>query len=397
MKSYHAPGTCTFYGTANTNQMIMEVMGLHLPGASFVNPGTPLREAFTRAATRRALEITALTNDYTPVADILDERAFVNGIVGLNATGGSTNHTLHLIAMAAAAGITLTWEDMFEISEATPLMARVYPNGIADVNQFHAAGGMSFLIGELLKAELLHDDVRTVLGRGLEPYARPASLGEDGALQWGEAGGECRDRSVLRPSSEPFQPQGGLKFLKGNVGAAVIKISAVKPEHLTVEAPARVFTAQEAVRAAFEAGELDRDCICVVRFQGPRACGMPELHSLTPFLTVLQDRGFRVALVTDGRMSGASGRVPAAIHVSPEGADGGNIAKIRDGDRMRLDCLAGTLDVLEEGFAGRPAVKADLSANESGLGRELFRPFREMVSRSELGATVFPAHEGDAQ
>ena len=389
MQSYHAPGTCTFYGTANTNQMLMEVMGLHLPGASFVNPGTPLREAYTRAGTKRALEITALGNDYTPVAEVLDERAFVNGMVGLNATGGSTNLTLHLIAMARAAGIVITWQDMFELSEVTPLMARVYPNGLADVNHFHAAGGLAFMIGELLEAGLLHGDTRTVAGTGLEMYTREPKLDGDGAIRWEDGPRQSHDRNVLRPLSEPFQPQGGLKFLTGNLGASVIKISAVKPEHRVIEGPARVFHTQKDVVEAFRAGELDRDFICVVRFQGPKACGMPELHSLTPQLSVLLDKGFKVALVTDGRMSGASGRVPAAIHLSPEAAAGGPIAKLRDGDRIRLDTQAGTLEVLEDGFDAREPVTADLTDMHYGTGRELFAAFRHVVTRAEDGATVF--------
>jgi len=389
MRSYHAPGTCTFYGTANTNQMLMELMGLHLPGASFINPGTPLREAFTRAGTRRALEITALGNDYTPVAEVLDERAFANGLVGLNATGGSTNQTIHLIAMARAAGIQITWQDMYELSEVTPLMARVYPNGVADVNHFHGAGGIAFLVGELLDAGLLHPDTRTVMGTGLDMYTRAPKLDENGELQWGDGPRESKDRNVLRPASDPFQPKGGLKFLRGNLGAAVIKISAVKPEHQLIEGPARVFHTQKAVVDAFKAGELDQDFVCVLRFQGPKACGMPELHSLTPQLSVLLDRGFKVALVTDGRMSGASGRVPAAIHLSPEAAAGGPIAKLRDGDRIRLDAQAGTLEVLEEGFEAREPVTVDLTDVHYGWGRELFNAFRHVVTRAEDGATVF--------
>jgi phosphogluconate dehydratase len=310
-------------------------------------------------------------------------------MVGLNATGGSTNLTLHLIAMARAAGILITWQDMFELSEATPLLARVYPNGLADVNHFHAAGGLAFMIGELLEAGLLHADTRTVAGTGLEMYTREPKLDENGAIRWEDGPGESHDRNVLRPISDPFQPEGGLKFLTGNLGAAVIKISAVKPEHRLIEGPARIFHTQNAVVEAFKAGELDRDFICVVRFQGPKACGMPELHSLTPQLSVLLDKGFKVALVTDGRMSGASGRVPAAIHLSPEAADGGPIARLRDGDRIRLDTQAGTLEVLEAGFAERAPVSADLTDVHYGTGRELFTAFRHMVTRAEDGATVF--------
>ncbi|SEA53787.1 phosphogluconate dehydratase [Rubrimonas cliftonensis] len=390
MASYHGPGTCTFYGTANTNQMLMEFMGLHLPGASFVNPGTPLREALTRAATRRALQITAAGNEYTPCAEVLDERAFVNGMVGLHATGGSTNLTLHLIAMARAAGVLIDWDDMAALSEATPLMARVYPNGIADVNHFHAAGGLQFMIGELLGAGLLHEDVRTVAGDGLSRYTQEPKLGPDGELVWENGPSESLTTDILRPVSAPFQKSGGLKRLDGPLGEAVIKVSAVKPERHVVEAPCAVFHDQEAVKAAWKAGELDRDVIVVVRFQGPKANGMPELHSLTPALGVLQDKGFKVALVTDGRMSGASGKVPAAIHVSPEAADGGPIARLRDGDVIRLDAAAGRLEVLVEAsaFAAREPVAPDLSANEHGIGRELFAAFRAHVGPAGTGAAV---------
>lgn len=389
MQSYHAPGTCTFYGTANTNQMLMEMMGLHLPGASFINPDTPLREALTKIGAKRALEITALGNDYTPVADVLDERAFVNGIVGLHATGGSTNLTLHLIAMARAAGIILTWQDMVDLSEVTPLMARVYPNGLSDVNHFHKAGGLGFMIGDLLDAGLLHGDTRTVAGTGLALYTEAPELDADGGVTWNKGTDESRDRNVLRPVSDPFQSTGGLTFLNGNIGAAVIKTSAVKPDRQVIEAPARIFHTQDAVRAAFDAGELDQDFICVVRFQGPKACGMPELHGLTPQLSVLQDKGFKVALVTDGRMSGASGRVPAAIHLSPEAAAGGAIAKIRDGDMIRLDATTGVLEVLADGFAEREPVMIDLSDNNYGSGRELFQTLRDAVTPAEDGAMTF--------
>ncbi len=390
MASYHGPGTCTFYGTANTNQMLMEFMGLHLPGASFVNPGTPLREALTRAAARRALQITAAGNEYTPCAEVLDERAFVNGMVGLHATGGSTNLTLHLIAMARAAGVLIDWDDMAALSEATPLMARVYPNGIADVNHFHAAGGLQFMIGELLGAGLLHEDVRTVAGDGLSRYTQEPKLGPDGELVWENGPSESLTTDILRPVAAPFQKSGGLKRLDGPLGEAVIKISAVKPERHVVEAPARIFHDQEAVKTAWKAGELDRDVIVVVRFQGPKANGMPELHSLTPALGVLQDKGFKVALVTDGRMSGASGKVPAAIHVSPEAADGGPIARLRDGDVIRLDAAAGRLEVLVEpsAFAAREPVSPDLSGNEHGIGRELFAAFRAHVGPAGTGAAV---------
>ena len=389
MASYHGPGTCTFYGTANSNQMLMEFMGLHLPGASFVNPGTPLRDALTRAAARRALEITAGGNAYTPVSAVLDERAFVNGMVGLHATGGSTNLTLHLVAMARAAGVLIEWSDMAELSAVTPLMARVYPNGLADVNHFHAAGGLGFLIGELLEAGLLHGDVRTVAGDGLARYTREPVLGE-GGLEWREGARASQNEKILRPAADPFQPSGGLAVLSGNLGQAVIKTSAVKPEHHVVEAPALVFHDQDEVKAAFRDGALERDVVCVLRFQGPQANGMPELHALTPMLGSLQERGFRVALVTDGRMSGASGKVPAAIHVTPEAAAGGPIARVRDGDVIRLDAPAGRLDVLVDAaaFAARAPAEPDLSANASGIGRELFAAFRSNVGPAESGAAV---------
>ncbi len=389
MASYHGPGTCTFYGTANSNQMLMEFMGLHLPGASFVNPGTPLRDALTRAATRRALQITAGGNAYTPVSAVLDERAFVNGMVGLHATGGSTNLTLHLVAMARAAGVLIEWSDMAELSAATPLMARVYPNGLADVNHFHAAGGLGFLIGELLDAGLLHGDVRTVAGDGLARYTQEPVLGE-GGLEWREGARASLNEKILRPAADPFQPSGGLAVLSGNLGQAVIKTSAVKPERHVIEAPARVFRDQDEVKAAFQSGALARDFVCVLRFQGPQANGMPELHALTPVLGSLQERGFRVALVTDGRMSGASGKVPAAIHVTPEAAAGGPIARVRDGDVIRVDATAGRLDVLVDAaeFAGRAPAEADLSANASGIGRELFAAFRSHVGPAESGAAV---------
>ncbi|HSF95471.1 MAG TPA: phosphogluconate dehydratase [Thermohalobaculum sp.] len=387
MASYHGPGTCTFYGTANTNQMLMEFMGLHLPGASFVNPNTPLRDALTRAAAKRALAITALGNDFTPVSQVLDERAFVNGMVGLHATGGSTNLVLHLVAMARAAGVLIDWEDMSDLSAITPLMARVYPNGLADVNHFHAAGGLGFMIGELLEAGLLHEDVRTVAGPGLRRYTAEPKL-RDGEVVWEEGAGESLNRDVLRPFAEPFQATGGLTLLQGNLGAAVIKTSAVKPERRLVEAPALVFHDQEEVKAAFKRGELERDFVCVVRFQGPKANGMPELHSLTPLLGILQDKGVKVALVTDGRMSGASGKVPAAIHVSPEAVDAGPIARLRDGDMVRLDAERGRLEVLAEGFADREPAVADLSANEHGIGRELFAAFRRNVGPAATGASV---------
>ncbi len=385
MASYHGPGTCTFYGTANSNQMLMEVMGLHLPGASFVNPATPLRDALTMQGARRAMEITALGNDFRPAGHVLDEKAFVNGIVGLMATGGSTNLVIHLPAMARAAGVILETEDFADISDATPLLAKVYPNGLADVNHFHAAGGMGYLIGELLGAGLLHPDTLTVSGSGLGDYTREPRLA-DGAVVWEDGARETGNDRILRPASTPFQATGGLRGLSGNVGAGVMKVSAVSPDRHVIAAPARVFHSQDAVKTAFSRGEFTADTVVVVRFQGPRANGMPELHGLTPTLAVLQDRGIRVALVTDGRMSGASGKVPAAIHVSPEAADGGPIARIRDGDMLRVDAAAGRLDVLEDDFASRTPVTADLSANNSGIGRELFSVFRQTVGPASRGA-----------
>ncbi|MCP8884922.1 phosphogluconate dehydratase [Devosia sp. XJ19-1] len=389
-KSYHSAGTCTFYGTANSNQMLMEIMGLHLPGASFVNPGTPLRDALTREATKRALSLTALGNNYTPIGHIMDEKAIVNGLVGLHATGGSTNHTMHLIAMAAAAGLQVTWDDMSDLSDATPLLARVYPNGVADVNHFHAAGGMGFLIKELLNDGYLHEDVKTVWGAGLSNYTVEAKLIED-ALSFEQAPEESALPKVLTSTKTPFQPTGGLKLLKGNLGRSVIKVSAVKPEHRVVEAPARVFHGQEGLQAAFKAGELTGDMIAVVRFSGPGAIGMPELHKLTPALGVLQDRGFKVALLTDGRMSGASGKVPAAIHMTPEAMNGGPISKIRDGDMIRLDANEGTLTFLgdEKEFFSRTPATEDLRSQHFGMGRELFAGFRSLVGVADKGASVF--------
>ncbi|MDI6834166.1 MAG: phosphogluconate dehydratase [Rhizobiaceae bacterium] len=389
-KSYHGPGTCTFYGTANSNQMLMEIMGLHMPGASFVNPNTPLREALTREAAKRALAITALGNEFTPVGEMIDERSIVNGVVGLHATGGSTNHTMHLVAMARAAGIELTWQDISDLSDIVPLLARVYPNGLADVNHFHAAGGMGFLIKELLKGGLLHEDVRTVYGHGLAAYTVEPRLAEDGTVHREAAPEKSADPKVLAAIEAPFQPTGGLKMLTGNLGKSVIKISAVKPERHVIVAPAIVFHDQQELQDAFKAGKLDRDFVAVVRFQGPRANGMPELHRLTPPLGVLQDRGHKVALVTDGRMSGASGKVPAAIHVTPEASNGGPIAKIRNGDMIRLDAVAGTLEVMVDAaeFDARPAVTVDLSENEFGLGRELFATFRRTAGPADQGASV---------
>jgi len=391
-KAYHSPGTCTFYGTANTNQMLMEIMGLHLPGSSFINPNTPLREALTGLAAKRALELTAKGNNFTPIGHVIDERAVVNGVVGLHATGGSTNLTIHLIAMAAAAGITLNWDDFADLAEVTPLLARVYPNGKADVNHFQAAGGMPVLIRELLGAGLLHGDARTVWGEGLADYVVEPKLDGE-TVAWAPAADKSADTSVLRGAAEPFQATGGLRVLEGPLGRAVIKTSAVAVERHVIEAPARVFNAQEEVQRAFRAGELNRDVVIVVRFQGPRANGMPELHKLMPPIGVLQDRGFKVALVTDGRLSGASGKAPAALHVTPEAASGGALARVRDGDLIRVDAVNGRLEVLvdEAEFARRPMAEADLEANHVGVGRELFGAFRAQVGRADRGASVFPA------
>ncbi|GIX22078.1 MAG: phosphogluconate dehydratase [Gammaproteobacteria bacterium] len=390
MAAYHGPGTCTFYGTANSNQMLMEIMGLHLPGAAFVNPGTPLREALTRAAAQRVTGLTALGDRYTPLGEVLDARALVNGIVGLLATGGSTNHTIHLVAVARAAGLVVDWDDFAALSKVVPLLARVYPNGEADVNQFHAAGGLAFVIGQLLDGGLLHADVYTVAGEGLAAYRREPFL--DGErLVWRDGPTRSLDRDIVRPLDDPFDAEGGLRLLQGNLGRAVIKVSSVAPRHRVVEAPARIFEDQDALAQAFERGELDQDVVAVVRFQGPKANGMPELHKLTPHLTVAQDRGRRVALVTDGRMSGASGRVPAAIHLVPEAADGGPIAKLRDGDIVLVDAERGVLEARvepTEWAARRPAPRpARLDA--PGLGRELFAHMRRAVSDAEHGATVF--------
>ncbi|MEL6572246.1 MAG: phosphogluconate dehydratase [Pseudomonadota bacterium] len=387
MASYHGPGTCTFYGTANTNQMLMEFMGLHLPGASFVNPGTPLREALTVAGTERAVQITHQGNAFTPVYQVLDERAFVNGLVGLMATGGSTNLILHLPAMAKAAGVILDLEDFDNLSKVVPLMAKVYPNGLADVNHFHAAGGLQYMISNLLDAGLLHDDVTTVAGQGLDLYRQEPIL-EDNEIKYRPGPATTLNDKILRPAKDPFQKTGGLVQLVGNLGRGVMKASAVKPAHHIVEAPARVFHTQEAVKAAFQAGELNGDTIVVVRFQGPKSNGMPELHGLTPILSVMLDRGQKVALVTDGRMSGASGKVPSAIHVCPEAADGGPISKVLDGDMVRLDATTGVIEVLDVDLDSREVAVADLSGNGNGVGRELFEVFRQQVGRSTEGAAV---------
>lgn len=387
MASYHGPGTCTFYGTANTNQMLMEFMGLHLPGSSFVPPDSDLRPALTAFGTRQVLGCTHLGDSYRPVADILDARAFVNGMVGLMATGGSTNLVLHLPAMARAAGILLEMEDFAELSEVTPLMAKVYPNGLADVNHFHAAGGLPLLISQLLDAGLLHSDVNTIMGQGLEAYASEPKL-QAGEVTFSPCATKSLNTKIIAAPETPFQPSGGLQHLKGNLGDAVIKVSAVADDRRAIEAPAAIFHSQAAVKEAFQNGELDRDVIVVVRYQGPSANGMPELHNLTPFLSILQDRGHKVALITDGRMSGASGKVPAAIHLSPEAADGGPISQIADGDIIRLDATTGVLENLATDWQNRPILHPNLQDNEVGLGRELFAPFRSLAGDASRGAGV---------
>jgi phosphogluconate dehydratase len=390
-QAYHGPGTCTFYGTANSNQMLMEIMGLHLPGSTFVNPGTALRDEITKASAKQAMTISTLGNQYTPIGKIYDEKAVVNGVVGLLATGGSTNHTMHVVAMAAAAGIALTWDDLAELSKAVPLLTRIYPNGKADVNHFNAAGGMGFMMRELLAAGLLHEDVTTIMGHGLSNYLQEPGLKDDGTIMWREAAKTSGDETVLRGVAEPFQATGGLNVLEGPLGRAVIKSSAIPADRHVIEAPARVFHSQEELHVAFKAGELNKDVIAVVRFQGPKANGMPELHRMTPPLAVLQDLGYRVALITDGRMSGASGKVPAAIHVTPEAADGGAIAKIIDGDVIRIDATSGRLEILVDvaEFNARPLATHDMSKNEIGTGRELFAAFRNLAGRADQGASIF--------
>ncbi|WP_273789110.1 phosphogluconate dehydratase [Bartonella sp. ML70XJBT] len=391
-RSYHGPGTCTFYGTANSNQMILEMMGLQMPGSAFINANTPLRDALTKEATKRVLEMTALSNDYSPLGMIVDERSFVNAIVGLNATGGSTNHAIHLIAMAAACGIQLTWHDIAEISSVVPLLARIYPNGLADINHFHAAGGMGFVIRELIEAGLVHEDVSTVCGKDLNAYAIEAKLSADGCVVREPAVNESAHHKILAGWKKPFQPDGGLRVLSGDLGTAIIKVSSVKPEYWQIKAPALVFNDQEELQKSFQSGALhDKDFIAVIRYQGPKANGMPELHKLTTILGVLQDRGQRIALITDGRMSGASGKVPAAIHVTPEALDNGPIARLQDGDIVFLDVHRGKLTLLEDlaKFNARTIIPPDLSKNEQGVGRELFRVFRQSVNRADQGASVF--------
>ncbi|WP_458763448.1 phosphogluconate dehydratase [Cupriavidus basilensis] len=400
-EAYHGAGTCTFYGTANSNQFLMEIMGLHMPGAAFVHPDSGLRDALTAAAAQRALALTARGGDYLPLARIVDERAVINAVVGLLATGGSTNHTIHLVAMARAAGILIDWDDFDRLSRITPLLARVYPNGSADVNHFHAAGGVAYVIRQLLSAGLLHEDVETVAGRGLTRYTQePVMI--DGVLQWRDGAAVSGDATVLATAAEPFSAEGGLRLLQGNLGRGMIKVSAVADEHRVVEAPARVFDSQEQLQAAFEAGEFTGDMIAVVRFQGPNANGMPELHRLTPVLGSLQDAGHKVALVTDGRMSGASGKVPAVIHVGPEALAGGPLARVRDGDRIRVDAVAGTLEWLgaangDGDLATRAsAVLPDDAFTNFSVGRGLFGLFRRNARIAEEGGSALDLSEADA-
>ena len=382
--SYHSPGTCTFYGTANSNQMLMEIMGLHLPGSSFVNPHTPLRDLLNREAVRVAIENVKIGKSRS-LANLFNEKTVVNGIIGLLATGGSTNHTIHLIAIARAAGIIINWDDMSELSAIVPLITRMYPNGAADVNHFHAAGGMGFVIRTLLEQHLLHEDVQTIIGKGLSAYTKEPKIA-NGQLVWEEGARESLNLNIIRPANDPFTLDGGIKLLQGNLGRSVIKTAAVAQEHRIVEAPAIVFNEQADLIAAFKRGELERDFIAVVPFQGPKFNGMPELHSLTPTLTVLQKKGFKVGLVTDGRMSGASGKVPAAIHLTPEAYDGGLISKIQTGDLLRLDSENGVLEVLNAATViARPSVQKDNS--QFRFGRELFAKLRIGVSQSEEGAS----------
>jgi phosphogluconate dehydratase len=384
--SYHAPGTCTFYGTANSNQVLLEAMGVQLPGASFVNPDTPLRDALTQAATERALRITALGADYRPLGRLIDERAIINAVVALMATGGSTNHTIHWVAVARAAGIALTWDDLDQLSQLVPLLTRVYPNGEADVNRFAASGGIAFVFRELMDAGLMHADLPTVVPGGMRAYADEPRIA-DGALAYAPGITESGDDSVVRPASRPFEAQGGLRLLRGNLGRSLIKLSAVKPEHRSITAPAVVVDAPQALNRLHAAGALPRDFIAVVRYQGPRANGMPELHSLAPLLGMLQNQGRRVALVTDGRLSGASGKFPAAIHLTPEAARGGDIAKLREGDMLRLDGEAGVLEALVDPaeWAARSPT-ANTSPAGSDLGRNLFAINRAVVGHADQGA-----------
>jgi len=392
-ESYHSPGTCTFYGTANSNQMMMEIMGLHIPGSAFVNPGTDLRNALVKQTAHRVATATALGNEYIPFSQVIDERAIINAIVGLHATGGSTNHTIHLIAMARSVGVLIDWDDFADLSDVTPLLTRIYPNGSADVNHFHAAGGIGFIIRELIDAGLLHEDVKTVMGDGLRLMTQEPQL-QDSAFSWRNGTPQSGDTDILRPADNPFSKTGGLQLLRGNIGRSVMKVSAVEEKHRIVKAPAIVFHHQSELMERFKAGGLDRDFVAVVSYQGPKANGMPELHKLTPPLSVLQNKGFKVALLTDGRMSGASGKVPAAIHMTPEALDGGAIGKIRDGDLIHLDAVNGKLEVvgvsdLEKRVADHPSKKED----RWGSGRELFAGMRRLVGPAEEGASSLDLEE----
>jgi phosphogluconate dehydratase len=387
-ESYHSPGTCTFYGTANSNQMMVEIMGLHLPGGTFINPNTPLRDELTKEAARQVLKFTALGDDYRPIGHMIDEKAIMNAIIGLLATGGSTNHTMHIVAIARAAGIIINWDDFDRLSQIIPQMTKVYPNGSADVNHFQAAGGMGVLIRELLSAGLLHEDIITVGNeKGLSQYTQEPKL-IDGKLKWQEAPEKSLDLDVIGSIAQPFSKSGGVHVIKGNLGRGVSKISAVEPQHRVVEAPAMVFDDQDDAVAAFKRGEMEKDVIVVLRFQGPKSNGMPELHKLSSPLGVLQDRGFKVALVTDGRMSGASGKVPSAIQMCPESADGGPLTRIKDGDMIHLDTEKGIMNVLvdEEEFNSRLSCMMANTEHHYGAGRELFDSFRAGVSSAEEGA-----------
>lgn len=385
--SYHGIGTCTFYGTANTNQMVMEVMGLHLPGASFIHPDTPLRDALNDAAARQITRLTETAGNYLPIGQLVDEKAIVNGIVALLATGGSTNLTMHMVAMARAAGIVINWDDFSELSDAVPLLCRIYPNGPADINQFQAAGGVQLVVRELLNHGLLHQDVHTVAGFGLERYTQEPWL-DNGQLAWRDGAQSSLDANVIASVAKPFEHHGGTKVLAGNLGRAVMKTSAVPVDNQIIEAPAIVFESQHDIVPAFDAGKLDQDCVVVVRFQGPQANGMPELHKLMPPLGVLMDRGFKVALVTDGRLSGASGKVPSAIHVTPEAYTGGMLAKVQSGDMIRVNGRTGELQLLvdEAELAQRTPYQPDLSSERFGSGRELFGALRSQLSGAEQGA-----------
>lgn len=394
-QSYHSPGTCTFYGTANSNQLLVEVMGLHLPGSAFVQPGTELREALTREATEQVIRLSAPNGGQKGLCDVVSEKSIVNALVALLTTGGSTNHTMHWVAIARAAGILVDWDDFNDLSAVVPGLTRIYPNGQADINDFHEAGGTALLIRELLDAGLLHEDVETIAGHGLRRYTELPKW-RDGKVSWEPAPETSLNPAVLESVQEPFTSDGGLRVVDGNLGRGVIKVSAVAPDRHVIEAPAVVLDSQSAVAEAFEAGQLERDCVVVVRFQGAKAIGMPELHKLTPYLGVLQDRGFRVALVTDGRMSGASGKVPAAIHVYPEAADGGPLVKLRDGDLIRLDAREGTLDIIEPAdWAEREPAEGGIGAHQQDYGRELFGWMRAKADTPENGASFFwTAHNG---